>query len=152
MRKPFWNVKRILAAGIEGEVLVNLENNIMEACPWAQLDIAPDFEIANQLLVSWTYDLVVLDDTEARIHGFLELVDFRKFPVLVLGDDISASELLKQDCESWDQIFLPRVKLNAIASVIQDVRRVKLHTWWKSAFAKFEESLNQSFLNAFPGY
>ena len=68
----------------EPDVLAVIEEEILEACPDCKLDKASSYEEAVELMISWTYDLVILDIMGVRGFDLLELAVNRKFPVAML--------------------------------------------------------------------
>ena len=75
---------RLLIVDDEPDVLALLREEILEACPDCRIDEAGNYELAKELMISWTYDLVVLDIMGVRGFDLLSLAQIRHFPVAML--------------------------------------------------------------------
>jgi DNA-binding NtrC family response regulator len=76
--------KRILAVDDEPDVLAELEDEILLACPDCTLEKAINYERAAKLLKSKEYDIVILDIMGVRGFDLLEIAVSRKFKVVML--------------------------------------------------------------------
>jgi len=73
MKESVLDGKRILAVDDEPDVLAVLEEEILSACRNCIFDKATTYEQANQLIRSWTYELIILDIMGVRGFDLLEL-------------------------------------------------------------------------------
>ncbi len=130
--------KRILAVDDEPDVLALLEEEILSACPECKVDKAGTYEEASQKMVSWTYDLVILDIMGVRGFDLLELAVSRNFKVAMLTAHALNPEALKRSFEMKARAYLPKEKLGEIVPFLEDVLIYEYLPGWKRLFAKLE--------------
>jgi DNA-binding response OmpR family regulator len=106
--------RRILAVDDEPDVLSVLEEEILGACPNYKIDKATTFKEASEMMVLWTYDLVILDIMGVRGFDLLSLAVNRNFPVAMLTAHALSPEALKQSMEMGARAYLPKEKLGEI--------------------------------------
>ena len=137
MKAPIMRNKRLL--GIDGELnfLLNLENEILCACPQCQFDKATSVEDARELLLLMTYDLAILDIIKAPGVKLVDLIVSRNFPVLAISDQcIFENEL--NHCEGLKVCgFLPKLKLHQSVSIINSVLELEYKPRWRRMLNKF---------------
>ena len=78
-----WQGKSVLAVDDEPDVLETIKEMLAE-CPGVTLHTATSFEEARQLLVSYTYDLVILDIMGVRGFELLRIASLGEFPTVML--------------------------------------------------------------------
>jgi DNA-binding response OmpR family regulator len=101
MKESILNGRSILAVDDEADMLEVLEEEIRGACPNCKIDKAATFEQASQRLVSFKYDLVILDIMGVRGFDLLERASQKKLPVAML-----TARALKPPKRSWESSFL----------------------------------------------
>ena len=110
--------KLILGVSGECEMIAKIEEMREKAFPRVECDMAVTYEEAFQLLMSFTYDLVILDLKSPWVKDLLEPVSCRKFAVLILSENDSIAKVLKAHRKIKIRTILPREKLNDAVSVI----------------------------------
>jgi len=84
MAESILNGKSILAVDDEPDILAVLEEEIMSVCPRCTFDKATTYERANELINSFTYELVILDIMGVRGFDLLEQAVIHRFPAVML--------------------------------------------------------------------
>lgn len=137
--------QRILAVDDEADVLTILEEEIREACPDCQFERATTYQQAVDLLVSWTYDLVLLDIMGVRGFDLLNLAVSRGLPVVMLTAHALSPEALKRSIELGARAYLPKEKLGDIVPFLQDVLRHEHLPGWRRLFDRLGDFFNLRF-------
>jgi len=137
--------KKILTVDDEPDVLRILEDEILEACPNCKIDKATSYREAMDMMVMWTYDLVVLDIIGVRGFDLLRLAVSRNFPVVILTAHALSPEALKQSFDSKARAYLPKEKLGEIVPFLEDVLSCDYLLAWKRVFEKLEGFLDTRF-------
>lgn len=145
MKETLLKNKRLLAVDDEPDVLAVIEEEILEACPDCKLDKASSYEEAVELMISWTYDLVILDIMGVRGFDLLELAVNRKFPVAMLTAHALSPDALKRSIESGARAYLPKEKLGQLVPFLEDVLRYETMPGWKRLFEKLEDFFSKRF-------
>ncbi len=143
MAESILNGKSILAVDDEPDVLAILEEEIMGACPNCTFDKATTYERANELINSFTYELVILDIMGVRGFDLLEQAVVHHFPVVMLTAHSLNPEALKRSIEMGARAYLPKEMLGAIVPFLEDVLKYENMTGW----GRLLESL-KGFFNA----
>jgi DNA-binding response OmpR family regulator len=136
---------RLLAVDDEPDVLALIDEEIMEACPDCQLEKATTYEAAVERMVSWTYDLVILDIMGVRGFDLLDLAIKRKFPVAMLTAHALSPEALKKSIEMGARAYLPKEKLGELVPFLEDVLRYEALPAWRRLFEKLGDFFNLRF-------
>jgi len=113
--------RRFLAVDSRVDLLLTLEEEILSGFPECHLDMATTFEDGRQLMLMVTYDLVILDIMSSPGSNLLDLILSRKFPVLVLSDNVTSPEALSQFNGFRIKAFLPKKDLDNIVSTIEQI-------------------------------
>jgi DNA-binding response OmpR family regulator len=137
--------QRILAVDDEPDVLAMIEEELSEACPNCRLEKATTYEEAVELMISWTYDLVILDIMGVRGFDLLDLAIRRNFPVAMLTAHALSPETLKQSIEMGARAYLPKEKLGQLVPFLEDVLRYENMPGWKRLFEKLGDFFNKRF-------
>ncbi len=145
MKKSLFTNQRILAVDDEADVLTLLEEEISGACPKCQLEKATTYEKAVELMISWTYDLVILDIMGVRGFDLLELARRRNFPVAMLTAHALTPEALKRSIELGARAYLPKEKLGEIVPFLEDILEYEAPTGWKRFFEKLGDFFDDRF-------
>ena len=122
--------KSILAVDDEPDVLSILEEEIMTACPRCTFDKATTYERANELINSFTYELVILDIMGVRGFDLLEQAVSHHFPVVMLTAHALNPEALRRSIEMGARAYLPKEMLGAIVPFLEDVLTYENFTGW----------------------
>ena len=142
MKESILDGKRILAVDDEADVLDLLEEEVLQACPDCTIDKARTFDEASQRLVSFTYDLVILDIMGVRGLDLLERAVQHKFPVAMLTAHALTPEALKQSMEMGARAYLPKEKLGEIVPFLEDVLTHEYLPGWKRLLINLEGFFN----------
>lgn len=116
MKESILNNKRILAVDDEPDVLEVLKEEIATAAPTCTVETALTYEKAKELMISWTYDLVILDIMGVRGYDLLQLAVNREnpIPVVMLTGHALSPESLKSSIELGARAYLPKGSLGAV--------------------------------------
>ncbi len=145
MKESLLKNLRLLIVDDEPDVLDLLREEIQEACPDCQIDEAGTFELAKELMISWTYDLVVLDIMGVRGFELLSLARVRNFPVAMLTAHALTPEAIQQSIELGARAYLPKEKMGEIVPFLEDILRYEQLPGWKRLFDKLGNFFNARF-------
>jgi CheY-like chemotaxis protein len=124
--------KLILAVDDEEDVLEIIQEELSEAAD-CTLHTATTFEKAQQYLVSYTYDLVILDIMGVRGFDLLRIATNAGFPVVMLTAHAFTPDALKKSIELGARAYLPKEKLGSLAPFLEDVVKLNYQTAWRKA-------------------
>jgi CheY-like chemotaxis protein len=130
MAESILNGKSILAVDDEPDVLAILEEEILSACPRCTFDKATTYEKANELINTFTYELVILDIMGVRGFDLLEQAVIHHFPAVMLTAHALNPEALKRSIEMGARAYLPKEKLGGIVPFLEDVLKYENLTGW----------------------
>ncbi|MBM3299513.1 MAG: response regulator [Deltaproteobacteria bacterium] len=136
--------KLILAVDDEEDVLDIIEEELSEYAN-VTLHTATTFEKAQQYLVSYTYDLVILDIMGVRGFDLLQIAHHAGFPVVMLTAHAFTPEALKKSIELGARAYLPKEKLGSLVPFLEDVLRLNYHNVWKTALDQVATLFNKKF-------
>jgi len=142
MKESILDGKRILAVDDEPDVLDVLEEEIREACTGCHLDRATSYKEASELMVSWTYDLVILDIMGVQGFDLLKLASNFPFPVVMLTAHALSPETLKLSIEMGARAYLPKEKLGQIVPFLEDVIKYEYGPVWRRLLKQLEGFFN----------
>ena len=108
--------KFILIVDDEQDVL-DIIGEELSSVPNLTVNTATTFEKGREYLVSYTYDLVVLDIMGVRGFDLLKIAANANFPVVMLTAHALNPEALKQSIELGARAYLPKDKLGSIDPV-----------------------------------
>lgn len=128
--------KKALAFDIQTDLLLTIEEEILNKCQECRLDIATTFEDARQLMLMFTYNLVIFDTATLTESILVDLTLGRNIPVLVLSNDAMISEALRQFNVFRVKAFLQKKDINNIVHVIKHVFKSKDLPDWKHDLEK----------------
>jgi DNA-binding response OmpR family regulator len=136
--------KLILAVDDEEDVLDIIEEELSE---YANVTIhtATSFEQAQQYLVSYTYDLVILDIMGVRGFDLLQIADSAGFPVVMLTAHAFTPEALKKSIDLGARAYLPKEKLGSLVPFLEDVLKLNYQSTWKKALDQVGTMFNKKF-------
>jgi DNA-binding NarL/FixJ family response regulator len=124
---------------------VVLEEEILQACPKCKIDKATTYKQASEMIVSLTYDLVILDIMGVRGFDLLELAVARNFPVAMLTAHALTPEALKRSMELKAKSYLPKEKLGEIVPFLEDVLTYEYGPGWKRLLGKLKRFFDVKF-------
>jgi DNA-binding response OmpR family regulator len=145
MNEKILSNQRILAVDDEPDVLAIIEEELSAACPGCHLEKATSYDQARELMISWTYDLVILDIMGVRGFDLLDLAIRRNFPVAMLTAHALSPEALKRSIEMGARAYLPKEKLGELVPFLEDVLRYETLPGWKRLFEKLGDFFNLRF-------
>jgi CheY-like chemotaxis protein len=124
--------KLILAVDDEEDVLDIIEEELTGSAN-CTLHRAMTFEKAQQYLVSYTYDLVVLDIMGVRGFDLLRIAANAGFPVVMLTAHAFTPDALKKSIDLGARAYLPKEKLGSLVPFFEDVLKLSYSSAWKKA-------------------
>ncbi len=127
--------KRILAVDDEPDVLETLEEELSDV-PGLILDKATDYNTAYQLLISWTYDLVILDIMGVRGFDLLKVAVSLNFPTVMLTAHALTKDALKQSIEMGARAFIPKENMGQIKEFLEDALTLGYGPGWKKLLTR----------------
>lgn len=136
--------KLILAVDDEEDVLDIIEEELAESSS-CTLHKATTFERAQQYLVSYTYDLVILDIMGVRGFDLLQIATNAGFPVVMLTAHAFTPEALKKSIELGARAYLPKEKLGSMVPFLEDVIKLNYNSAWKKALDQVAILFNKKF-------
>jgi DNA-binding response OmpR family regulator len=136
--------KLILVVDDEEDVLDIIEEELSEYAN-VTLHTATTFERAQQYLVSYTYDLVILDIMGVRGFDLLQIARHAGFPVVMLTAHAFTPEALKKSIELGARAYLPKEKLGSLVPFLEDVLRLNYQSVWKTALDQVAILFNKKF-------
>lgn len=140
MKESILNGKRILAVDDEPDVLEVLKEEIVTAAPACILETALSYEKARELMISWTYDLVILDIMGVRGYDLLRHAVSREYPipVVMLTGHALSPESLKKSIELGARAYLPKGSLGVVVPFLEDVLTYEYGTVWRRILKQVE--------------
>jgi CheY-like chemotaxis protein len=144
MKESILNGKIILAVDDELDVLTVLEEEILEVAPNCIFFKATTYKEALQLIVSFTYDLFILDIMGVRGYDLLKLAvkQLSPVPVVMLTAHALTPESLKRSIEMGARAYLPKEKLGEIVPFLEDVLKYENLTGWSRLLKNLKEFFN----------
>jgi len=136
--------KLILAVDDEEDVLDIIEEELSESAD-CTLHKAMTFERAQQYLISYTYDLVILDIMGVRGFDLLQIAHNAGFPVVMLTAHAFTPEALKKSIELGARAYLPKEKLGSLAPFLEDVVKLSYTSAWKKALDQVVSLFNKKY-------
>jgi DNA-binding NtrC family response regulator len=145
MEESILTGKVILMVDDEPDVLEILKEELTEVCGSCHIHQATTFEMAQEYLLSYTYDLVTLDIMGVRGFDLLKIAVTRHVPVAMITAHALTPEALKRSIEMGARAYLPKEKLGEIVPFLEDVLRYELSPGWKRLFEKMGVYFNARF-------
>ena len=106
---------------------------------------AKDYDTALQYLMSYTYDVVILDIMGVNGFELLKMSVERKFPSVMLTAHALTQDALKKSIKLGALSFLPKEKMNNLTELIEDVVLGTGKPLWIKFFDKLDTYLNKRF-------
>ena len=133
--------KIILVVDDEPDVL-DAVKDILHMCV---VHTAQDHETAIEYLLSYTYDVVILDIMGVKGFELLRVAVEKHFPALMLTAHALTPDALKTSMKLGAVSFLPKEKLSDLEEFIQDVVLNAGGPAWTKFFDKLGEFFNKRF-------
>ena len=122
--------KLILTVDDEPDILETLEEEL-DMCI---VHKAGDYDTATQYLLSYTYDIVILDIMGVNGFELLKTSVTRGFPTVMLTAHALSPESLKKSIKMGVVTFLPKEKMSEIRSYLEDVVLGEGKPIWQKLF------------------
>jgi len=133
--------KVILVVDDEPDVLETVEEEL-DMC---LVHKASDYDTALQYLLSYTYDIVILDIMGVNGFELLKNAVSRGFPTVMLTAHALSPESLKKSINLGAVSFLPKEKISELRSFLEDVVLGGGKPIWQKLFDKLGSYFNKRF-------
>ena len=133
--------KVVLVVDDEPDVLETVEEEL-DMC---LVHKAQDYETALQYLLSYTYDVVILDIMGVNGFELLKNAVSREFPTVMLTAHALSSESLKQSIEMGARAYVPKEKMMDIPDFLEDVLSLEHGGSVKQTFQRLGGFFNKKF-------
>lgn len=133
--------KAILVVDDEPDVLDTVEE-VLDMCLVYK---APDYNSAIQLLLGFTYDIVILDIMGVNGFELLKIAVRREFPTVMLTAHALTTEALKNSIKLGAVSFLPKDNILDLPYFLENVVLGKGRPVWKKLFDRLESFFNERF-------
>jgi CheY-like chemotaxis protein len=133
--------KLILVVDDEPDVLEAIE----EMLSMCRMHKATDYATALQYLLSYTYDIVILDIMGVDGFSLLRKSVSRGFPTVMLTAHALSPESLKRSIKLGAVSFLPKEKMAEIESFLEDVVLGGGKSVWQKLFDRLGATFNRHF-------
>jgi len=133
--------KIILVVDDEPDVLETVEEEL-EMC---LVHKATDYDTALQYLLSYTYDIVILDIMGVNGFELLKNSVSRGFPTVMLTAHALSPESLKKSIKLGAVSFLPKEKISELRSYLEDVVLGEGRSAWTKLFDKMGDFFSKRF-------
>jgi DNA-binding response OmpR family regulator len=133
--------KVVLVVDDERDVLDTVAD-VLDGCLVTK---ARDFETARQYLMSFTYDVVILDIMGVDGFELLKISVKRGFPTVMLTAFALTPEALEQSIRLGAVSFLPKEKMSELDEFVADVLQGGSKPAWDKLFGKLGDLFNKRF-------
>jgi DNA-binding NtrC family response regulator len=133
--------KVVLAVDDEPDVLDLISEQLSEC----QVHQAETYETALQHLMSYTYDIVILDIMGVNGFDLLKHSVARGFPTVMLTAHALSPESIKKSIKLGAVSFLPKESLPALSSFLEDVLSGGGKSAWRRVFDRLGGFFEQRF-------
>jgi DNA-binding NtrC family response regulator len=106
---------------------------------------ASDYDTALQYILSYTYDVVILDIMGVNGFELLKNAVSRGYPALMLTAHAVTPEALKKSIKLGAISFLPKEKVSELASFLEDAVLDEGKSLWLKLFDRFGNYFNKRF-------
>ena len=133
MEKSVLNDKWILVIDDQPAVLMALEEEILRVAPNCHVDKATRYKNAVELMASFTYDLVILDDLSFNSSNLISRAvnRFPPPPVALLTSPYIDSEAQKGFVKMGARVRSPKENFREIIPFLEDVVRHENFPGWR---------------------
>lgn len=133
--------KVVLVVDDEPDVLETVEEEL-DIC---LVHKATDYDTALQYLLSYTYDIVILDIMGVNGFELLKTSVSRGFPTVMLTAHALSPESLKKSIKLGAVSFLPKEKIAELRQYLEDVVLGEGKPVWQKLFNKLGDYFNRRF-------
>ncbi|RLC25972.1 MAG: response regulator [Deltaproteobacteria bacterium] len=133
--------KVVLVVDDEPDVLETIEEEL-DMC---LVHKATDYDTALQYLLSYTYDIVILDIMGVNGFELLKHAVSRGFPTVMLTAHALSPDSLKKSIKLGAISFLPKEKMAELTSFLEDVVRDGGRPVWQKLFDRMGGYFNKRF-------
>ncbi len=133
--------KLVLVVDDEPDVL----ETVAEELDMCIVHTAKDYETALQYLLSYTYDIVILDIMGVNGFELLKTSVSRGFPTVMLTAHALTPEALKKSIKLGAVTFLPKEKIAELREFLEDVLAGEGKSVWKKLFDRMGSYFNKRF-------
>ena len=133
--------KVVLVVDDEPDVL----ETVAEELDMCLVHKAGDYDTALQYLLSYTYDIVILDIMGVRGFELLKNAVSRGFPTVMLTAHALSPESLKKSIKLGAVSFLPKEKTSELTSFLEDVVLGRGKPVWQKLFDRLGNYFNRRF-------
>ena len=133
--------KLILVVDDEPDILETVEEQL-EIC---QIHKATDYDTALQYILSYTYDVVILDIMGVNGFELLKNSVSRGFPTVMFTAHALSPESLKKSIKLGAVSFLPKEKMVELRSFLEDVVLGGGESVWQKLFDRMGSYFNRKF-------
>jgi CheY-like chemotaxis protein len=133
--------KAILVVDDEPDILDTVEE-VLDKCLVYK---AYDYNSAIQLLLGFTYDIVILDIMGVNGFELLKIAVRRGFPTVMLTAHALTKEALKNSIKLGAVSFLPKDKILDLPYFIENIVLGRGRPVWKKLFDRLESFFNERF-------
>jgi len=137
--------KLVLAVNEEKDVLEIIDEEFSFEAADATVHAATTFESARQYMVSYTYDLALLDIWGIRGFDLLEIAHNANIPVVILTTHVSSIEDLRKSIELGARACLPLEKLGSLIPFLEDVLKLEHQSAWERVIDQVENLFTKRF-------
>jgi CheY-like chemotaxis protein len=113
--------KKVLIVDDEPDVL-DVLTDLLSIC---QIDSAPSFEAAKELLGTEDYDVIILDIMGVKGFELLQIAKEKDIPALMLTAHALNKESLKKSAEEGASYYVPKEEMGRIDVFVADVIEAK---------------------------
>ena len=133
--------KVVLVVDDEPDVLETVEEEL-DMC---LVHKATDYDTAIQYLLSYTYDIVILDIMGVNGFELLKTAVSRGFPAVMLTAHALSPESLKKSIKLGAVSFLPKEKISELDTFLEDVVLGEGKPVWEKLFDKLGNYFSKRF-------
>jgi DNA-binding response OmpR family regulator len=133
--------KVVLVVDDEPDVL----ETVAEELDMCLVHKAGDYDTALQYLLSYTYDIVILDIMGVNGFELLKNAVSRGFPTVMLTAHALSPESLKKSIKLGAVSFLPKEKTSELTSFLEDVVLERGKPVWQKLFDRLGNYFNKRF-------
>jgi CheY-like chemotaxis protein len=133
--------KTILVVDDEQDIV----DTVVEVLDMCTVHTAQDYDAAIQYILSYTYDIVILDIMGVNGFELLKISVERGFPTVMLTAHALTPEALKKSIKLGAVSFLPKEKMPELEDFLADVVLGGGKPVWKKLFDRLGASFNKIF-------
>lgn len=133
--------KLVLVVDDEKDVLDSVEETLISC----EVHKVADYKTALEFLLSYTYDIVILDIMGVNGFELLKVCVKRGFPAVMLTAHALNPDSLKKSIKLGAVSFLPKEKLSELGDFLEDVILEGGKPTWKKLFEKLGDFFTRRF-------